>query len=401
MSNNFEVTKRIIVIILTAIISVIFFGMGVQVGNFYLSDTPAHIQMGIESNVYSLESIVIMLMGKISSFPFIQLLFALYETLLVVLTWEATQKFINDYFPLNKWYSLLISTALLFFCDIYIPFFYPYYYRFSLGTQPWHNSTYFGMRLFGIVFLYLFYRLLSKYKDGIRFTEWLGCAIALALSTAVKPNFLFAVCLSLALFLLIDLIKEKTLKVFKNVVILGTVVFPSLFVLLIQYLLVYGKGALANENSSGIALVWTSDWVWEGSATHMAIKFLRAFIFPLLIVIISYYSDKMKSVDKKSFAFSILLYFFAICVSSLFDETGARAAHGNFTWGVPVTCYTMYMYLVPVFFTYMKQYFKGKVIKGKKIMNICFVLGIIVLFLQFTSGVTYFYEIMKGEFYWS
>ena len=232
-------------------------------------------------------------------------------------------------------------------------------------------------------------------------------SIWLAVTTMFKPNFFMSFCAAFGIVLLRDFLKYKATKEeFKQMIQFASIVIPSLVVLGAQYLLIYGSEV--SDSSSGIQVVFFSDLLWEGGMLHMLFKFGRDLAFPIIgwIVVLSEKSIKQEthyeSNDLKNIQFLFLMYLVSLAMFSLFKETGVRAAHGNFCWGVIVSYFTLFLYLVPA-------YFKSTQTCRKKtltifhhvvmIKNKC-AMGTILLALHFICGLLYFIRIASGRGFW-
>ncbi|MCR4657353.1 MAG: hypothetical protein K5770_14185 [Lachnospiraceae bacterium] len=397
----YEKVRLVIAIIITALMTAVFFGMAIHPDGLYVSDTPLHIDAGILLDGYGLETIFIFFLGLLTSFPLLQLIFAVAESFLVMLTWLISLKLIERYFTLTKWIALFISTGLIFVTALYIPVIYPYFYAFSLGSQPWHNSTYFGMRLFAVVYLYFFYGTYPTYLDGIKTKSWWTMALSLAVATMFKPNFLLTVCISLATVLLAGLLKHRNMVCLKSTFIMGLTVVLSMIVLAVQYILIYKSGGGSEE--SGIAIVFFSNLLWEGSIGHMLLKFARSFFFPLYVWIADLIVSKRdnRPVDP-NLGYSLWLFFVSVVIYSVFKETGSREYHGNFGWGIPAGLYIVFIYAVPYFFQNMLQYTYKRNESKSASKDVYYLIGIFVLFWHLISGIVYFVNVAQGvEIPWS
>ncbi len=404
---TYERTRLLVASTLAPLIACVFFGMSLGLSGLYGSDAPGHIYAATQLDGYALQTVLFFLIGKYAKYPFLQFQFAVWETVLVMLNWMLCQKFMKRFFQIGNGITLFVSTGLFFLCSIYIPRFYPFFYRYSLGTQPWHNSTQLGMRLGATLFLYYFLNVYPTYQVGLSKLEWLRLSGVLALTTMFKPNFMISFCFAIVIALLIDIIEYKSLDSVKQAAKLGSIVIPALIVLSIQYLLIYVRGN--PDSSSGIQVVFFSNILWEGGAYHMALKFGRDLAFPIITWVITVWKSddtdvfvgKITRKEKKNLHFLLLMYIVSIIVLSLFKESGPRADHGNFTWGVLVTYFTLFLYSVPFFIQSMNTYYGKRLTTGcgTMLLDLLFVLGIILLIFHLISGVIYFVTISSGVTY--
>lgn len=400
--RSYESVRLILAVLLAAMFAAVFFAMAIGISELYPSDSPQHIYYGSRLEGYSLESIFIYGVSRMTGYPLLQFVFAVAETAVVLLTWMLTQKLIDHYFSINRWIILGIATGLLFLSSIYIPKFYPYFYRYSLGTQSWHNSTQFGMRFLAVAFLYVFFGVYPHYLEGISVKQWFELAGLLMLSTLCKPNFMLSFSATILIVVFLDVLKYKNRDTMKKAFKLMTILVPSLAVLALQSLVLYGEGDVDN---SGIAIVGFSSLLWEGGSLHMVLKFLRELAFPLIVWTSARFFRKDKS-DRDKFrnlSFVILMYLLSIGVFSVFIETGGRARHGNFGWGATVCYYTMFLYAVPLFFENMTETIK---VKGENSLNgakrklavpAYYIFGNLLLLLHLCSGLVYFFIVLRGR----
>ncbi len=379
----------------------LFFAMAIgPIDNLYLSDTPPHIEFGMDlsnPSAYGLESILIYLLSRISSRPFLQLLFAVYETFVIMLTWLLSQRFIDELFGINKFANLTISTGLIFLSGLYIPYIYPYYYVGGVGTQPWHNSTYYGMRLFALAYLFVFFRVWPGYMDGINKKEWIKMAVFLMLSTAFKPNFLFDAGITLGILLLIDLIRYHTKEAFRKIVIMGTTFIPAMCVLMIQYIRLYAAGN--NGGKDGIMFQLPEELLHGNSSTLL--KYGRPFLFPIVVIIMliilgrnNDHNTEPENRYAKNLIFSILLFVSSIMISMTLVETGQRELADNFSWGVCAAFYCMYLFAAPLF---VKLIEVNKGNRKKVFLSVTVVAGTLLFMAHVLSGISYFILMMKGN----
>ena len=398
----------IIAVLLAMTTACVFFGMTFDFRGMYWSDSPDHIEAAIKLEGYGLETILFYFVSRFADYPFLQFLFALWETAIFMATWLFCQKFIEDHFHLDHWLNLLVASGLMFLCSIYIPIFCPTFYMHSLGTQPWHSSTQLVMRLGAVVFLYYFLDVYPEYRNGISKEKRLRMSILLAVTTMFKPNFLISFCAAFGIVMLKDLLKFRSLKALKQILQFASIIALPLAVLGIQYWLIYATESLGS--ASGIQLVLLSDLLWEGGGLHMLFKIGRDLAFPILAwsTITLWrnqrYKEKGLSIDKKkkNTNFLFLMYLISLLIFSLFKETGHRANHGNFEWGVLVSYFTMFLYMVPAFIECIQADRNFTLTSGRhgvmiRTLNIA---GGALLALHFASGLLYFLWIAMGKIYW-
>ena len=163
---------------------------------------------------------------------------------------------------------------------------------------------------------------------------------------------------------------------------MGLVVFPSLLIMLYQYIRLYGA---ASSGSSSIVLVWGARFIKYGF-TSTILKLLCGLSFPTLV------AAKNRKTFTRFDKFSYVMFAVQIIISALFAEDGVRATHGNFSWGLYGGAYFMFIVALAKFFNNLSDKKKeGNVFTPYTIA------GIVLLFTHILSGLVYFNIVMQGE----
>lgn len=247
---------------------------------------------------------------------------------------------------LNWSSAMLIGVAVCFLGGIYIPNVYPLFYLYhnytgvgtasSICMQPWQNSTYLLMRLFGIVTLMYFFRIHSYYlRSGVRPRDWIGFTAMLTLTNAAKPNFFIAFAPAMLAVLIYDCIKTRFRGV-KHIFCFGVGVLCSMPVLLVQKGMLFPEAQTAEaqvaEKASVHGIALTLDVVkkmlQEGTVQPYLISGL---LFFAVITVLCAWHGEMTS----QLTVGWIMLVIAIAESQFVVETGPRAYAGNFGWGVP------------------------------------------------------------------
>lgn len=205
----------------------------------YVSDLPQHISFGLHGQGYSLLYIIIGVLAGASGAGAV----CAFESLLVVLTWYFAARLIEKISGFYSTVSLYVSLGLIFLTTINLPGIYSFYYANSIITQPWHNITYIGMRLFAVLTISFFTDLYRSYPAQIRLKDYLPVSLFLFLSACMKPNFLLSFSLALLIVLIADFAKDsRRAQNLRKYVIMGSTVFPSFAVLYLQSRSLYPAG---------------------------------------------------------------------------------------------------------------------------------------------------------------
>ena len=325
----------------------VFFLFVNQARGFYRSDFNIHIANAISGGGYSINNLFLKGAYYLGRTPGC----AAYLTIVVLITmlcagvWFkrelAREGTVKD-FGWSK--SFLLAGSVCFLGGIYVPNVYPYFFlspdyngrgaAFSFCTQPWQNSTYILMRLFGLLTLILFFRIYSKYQvEGISPKEWLAFTIVLTLTNAAKPNFFIAFAPAMFLFLMKDWICSRG-KSFRHAFVFSTTVLASMPILFVQKKLLFDNSTGLTENGISVTLIPFLRLVKEGNLLPLLITGLTFFA----LVTAATFAAKKKD-DQILFGWIMLLISLGEAV--FFTETGARAAAGNFGWGVHFCAYAL------------------------------------------------------------
>lgn len=369
----------IVGIILFISFTVLFYRQAVKYDNIYSSDLPAHIKFAVEGRGYSLLYFFIGLIYKITGGVFF---IAVFESLMIVFTWLISGGLICRLFkgvPFSI--GCFIGVPIIFLTGIYLPGIYEYFYSNQLVGQPWHNITYFGMRLFAVLSMLIFTKVIDTYTRKNEGKNWILLTIFLALSTAVKPSFLLGFSFTLLLFLCADAIKARFEKrVFLNIIIMGLTVIPSLLILLFQSRVLYGTGV--EDGGTGIILVFGANFLQNGIKDTI-LKLICSLALPFLVLVKN--RNNLKKIDK----FVYVMYFVQLAVVFLFSESGKRRFDGNFYWGLYLSGYILYLFVHAKFWENFRVHTnRDQVYK---------VAGIVLILLQFISGLTYFLIVLNGR----
>jgi len=380
-----------LVFALYVVFTVLFYGQAAKhAEGKYFSDLPVHMDMSIRGGSYSF---LYFIMGLICKLPFRNLAIALFESSIVVLTFLLAEKHIRKHFDVGDGWPMWIAAGSLFLCSIYIPRLYHYYYKWTLITQPWHNITYFGMRLFSLPVFFYTLNILESYRSRFTWKDWLSLAIPLLLSASIKPNFLAGYSFALLCVLIVDFVrdffrKELSIPSFLRYIYLGSVVFPAVIILFYQMHILYG-GEAASQN--GIEFVFLSSQFFSQGMIKAVIGLIRDIAFPVLMIAYGY-----KHFGKKE-KFIFLLFVITLVQRIILQETGLRAEHMNFTWGVYNGAYLLFLYMVSKFIQVARMVSWGQ----KDLKDKLFALagsGLLCAHLFF--GLKYFLILFCGKYFY-
>ncbi len=290
--------------------------------DYIRSDMPAHIALALGHNDYSLASYIV------------RVLWALFgeaggQTVLsLVLTANQLLQVLTVCFLLRRMFpaldtALALPAAIL--AHICGPWVLPGQTAMYLGVyngNVLHNMTLLFSRTPVPLVLLFFFRLWDAREARLRFADWLGLALTLALSTLFKPSFLGAFAPAVLVMLIWDFIKTRA-KGFKNEFLIGCAVLPSAAVLLWSSSVLFAEDFAGT--SSGVALRALT----FGGLLSLLVMYLRGLLLPLW----SHFTQGVRESERGHLRIVWGILGAAILEALTLTETGFRANDGNFEWG--------------------------------------------------------------------
>lgn len=266
--------------------------------------------------------------------------------------------------------KLLLTGSLMLISAIYLPFFNNIYVGQGV-SNVWHNPTLLALKPFAYLSFIVFMKI-SLNKEN-NFKIYIVFTILLILSLLFKPNFIIFFVPSVLIYLLIY--HRKDLKLWVNLFM--TSILLGVF-LLGQYLLTYNSSA-----PDGIAI--DPFVVWNEHSPNWFISFLLSIAFPLFLIIF----NAKKTIHNRYITLSWICVIVSFAQYALLIETGERAMHGNWGWGIQASIPLLFLFSTIEWFRWIKT--DGD--KRKKIIvNTVFALHLV-------SGIYYLMKILLGYSY--
>ncbi len=352
------------------------------------SDFPAHIEHSLEGRGYSINLFLIPLFYKLGN-SYLGIVFLM--AALTSGTVYATALFLKKIMKLigeeNDLSSLIpFSASLLFICKLCIPEWSPYFYKASISSQPWHNSTYIEMRLFATLTLMMYFIIRRDYLKKIEWKKLLLFFVFLFLTNMSKPNFVLCFSPIMLLVLIYDFIITKG-KSFKNAFLFGVVVLIACIILLFQYRIMY-----PSDGSSSIVISASHAIEYLLSDKKFPLYYLLNFCFPLYVAYLFFRNRKKLSVFENKMMLEVwLMNILSFLVSIFVTETGKRAGDGNYEWNNFYFAYIVFA----VSMVFLKKMRKEKLITERQ-----FVTAQNIYVMHVIFGVFYFGLLVIGYLSW-
>lgn len=347
----------------------------------YESDTLVHVRFAVEDGYfYSLSSFVY---AFFNLFPGISVSVSVLLAGLTVGSVLLTRKLLYVLFDIYETavsetglnlLSIVLNVAIAF----YVSFVNRAHYIGYQSGNMWHNSTYIFMRFFALITLLYYVKIREKYKKEFTFTNWVVFSFLLMITTGFKASFLTV----FAPFLLVKLLYDWAHKApFKNVFFFGTTVFPAIFVMYLESLVLFpGTGESGYKISPFEALSLRGD--------HPKISLILSIAFPLCVLLF----NGAKLLKDKIYLGSFIIWVIGFLEVFLFVETGERALDGNFFWGYSIALFIWFAVSAVRMVVSCKQ-------SLSKINTGIFVCQVLILAWHFISGIWYFVLLLQGNTY--
>lgn len=325
-----------------------------------ISDFPAHISAALNDQGYSLTHLVIKFAYTLfRSSAAISAVMTLIVVLTVVAVAFLLKKLIvligngqNEFCDSLPSFGIsLVALFSVFSAGIYIEKYRPYYYfKLSVLTQPWHNSTYLLMRLLAVMTLIFYFQIeQTYYKKKIEIRTYFWFAFFLTLTNFSKPNFVLGFAPIMLFVLGWDFVQTKT-KSFVQALLFGCCVLISLIPLIFQTSSLYG-----GTDESAIILI-TEKWELLLTDWNWFYGIVSEFLFPIIAtVIILIYSGKHHDISLRILCQGWLFLLMCFLQGVFMEETGPRANHGNYTWGQYFFALLLYLICAAYLFCIAKK----------------------------------------------
>lgn len=347
---------------------------------YYQSDLPYHISMIVDDGwYYSFTAyayqLFYVLAGKGTA------LIAVFLAAVSVGCVVLTERLLRIFTGQERLDSLTLGGALL--LNMVMPFFFQwagqYRYVSYQSGNIWHNSTYLCMKLCAIAALLFYFKIEKDYAEKIVWKQWFGFAVALVITTGVKPSFLTVFAPAMALKLLWDLFHKVP---FKQIFLFGCAVLPACGVVLWQNMVLFGE-----DTGQGFAI---KPWfTFSLHADRPKAAVLCSIAFPLVMLVFSL----RELIRDKKFFFAWLMTGIGFLEALLLAETGSRSRDGNFIWGYAFAIF----YIFTVSFVKWLKLWRER--EHSRINKMMFGLAGIVLLYQAYCGVYFFIRLLGGETY--
>lgn len=290
--------------------------------DYIRSDMPAHVQLALGHNDYSLASVIVRVLWGLFGEARGQTMLSLVLTANQLLGIGTLFLLLRELFPASKSSALLFAAILAHVCG---PWPLPGQREIYLGVyngNVLHNMTMLFSRTPVPLTLLFFFRVWERRGARLRGGDWLGLMLSLLLSTLFKPSFLGAFAPVVLAMLVWDFAKTRG-KGVKNEILIGLAVIPSAAALLWSSRVLFAADFAGT--SSGVALRRLT----AAGFLSLLVMYLRGLLLPLWSHALQGAWEKVRG--RLAIVWGVLG--FAIFEALILTETGFRANDGNFEWG--------------------------------------------------------------------
>lgn len=358
----------------------------------YESDLYAHIEMALDGWGYSLLAVIFRVLALFPNenvFHFgIAVFLSACEILTLSLTYIWTRK-IN----INTPFAVVITIMSGFVMPVFIKGVQPYRYIGYQSPSIWHNSTYIVMKLCALACVIIYITISRKYKEELRTKDLIIFALLLALTTAVKTNFILAFAPAALVFLIVDKILGVS---WKRIIFSALTIIPSIGVILFQKYVLFGQ-----DTGNGIGIDPLYSVYLRTEKPYLTMILSAAFpVFIFLTALVPVVKDTIKdfknkkSLSHREFLFAWTMWFAAFMELLLLRETGTRELDDNFAWGYDFCLFIIFIISMVYYIRTICE--KDKILNSKVIKWIYTAAGAVILFYHAYCGLYFFFNLSQG-----
>ena len=340
--------KQLPYILIPFILFAFFLYTFLYIGFFCYSDIPAHAAIAIQNmqtgHMFNGNFLLYFLMNLFSGFSIDLEKVIIANCILLSIAVVMKYQIVFDCF--HQKYSFLMaaissfSLLLVYIIPLVVPVEYLLGYK-SVGLylhyfvpNVWHNSTIIFSMPFAIWTYILAIQLLKKQTlgvDNFSFEKCCKMSIVMLISVMIKPSFCFAFIIP---YTLIGFYQYR-----KNMQKLAFMLLPVIIGLVgvaYQFLTIY-------DGHDGSHVIFTLNNLI--SIEHWKLH-LPFYISSLILPVTYFVLNFKKCIQDMEFYLVYSMLAISILIFLLFEETGPRAGHGNFSWQIIVSMWFVYYYIV-------------------------------------------------------
>ena len=208
------------------------------------------------------------------------------------------------------------------------------FYNGYIGINSYHNPTTFALKPYVLILFFISAHALEKAR--IPTYQAITCALAVVVSSLIKPSFTICLLPAVGLYFLVRLFRRKAVD-WKAI----------LFCLFLPAILVLAYGYMATYTDGEVSVAFIPFAVMKNSSSFLLPKFFLSIWFPL-VVLIAYWK---RATENLPLMLAWLTFFFGASYTYLLAEGGWRIFHGNYTWSGEISLFVLFAVSTLFFFS--------------------------------------------------
>lgn len=390
-----DILYALIICILFVLCYRLFYWMAIEYGGKYISDISYYVNIPKADNKerYRLIAMIFYIFYRISHNHSLVMMVVFLATMVVmiILTNYIYVRYLTKESCARRYEVQVASLVGPFMGSMYIPVIHAYFYKKSFASFSWHSPTEHLMIVGSTLTLLFFIKMYEKSEEEISTKYWILTMLSACFSSYAKPTFILNMITAMIAVFLIELFvspKEERGKVFKRLFIMGCSLIPSGFFILLLIKSSFLGGDHAHRG--GVAITFGNLLNTE----NLLLTVIAGLAFPIVVWTVNY-----KLIKTRRYVMPIGIFIMGLLQWAPFEETGARASHGNFEWGREIGCY--YLFLTSLAIAINNWNDKETFMKDKPIARtIYFAVLALLLVWHVGSQIAYFYLVYKGTHFY-
>jgi len=202
-----------------------------------------------------------------------------------------------------------------------------------IGMRVYHNPTIIILQPLALLLFIIITTSINFSSQSI--LNLISLYVVLILLTILvalaKPSYIICLVPALILYMIIKLINGERIN--NNIIIYG-VILPSIFVLGMQYLMMYSS-SVSTENR----IIFAPLRVYSEHSKWLLPKFILSILFPLSVTILYFKQVKLDEQIKIAWIAFLIGTFYTYFLA----ESGESMSYGNFAWSGQITLFILFV----------------------------------------------------------
>lgn len=385
---------------LTAIF-IITFLISVYEMSFSYSDYSVHTEIAmslsddffsfLKANLYPVWHILVWICTTAFTIP--QIYAAPFVSAFVnAIVYLAVYKLLQKEFPKQNILCACLTAAVCVVGPIYLPWYNENLYLGQGTPNLWHNPTNLMVKPVAVITFFYFLHLFKA--ENVTKKQYIIFSLFLIFSVSCKPSFVQIFLPGAAVLLIIHWILTK--KKFRFSINIAFAYIPVVLLVIVQYVMTFW-GTEGLNSGEGVIFAWLEVLgFWAPNV------FISTILLPMLFPMYALLIDFRNNLQDREVWLALCCFCTAWLEAAVLAENGKRMYDGNFTWGLYIAMFLMWVVMLKRFIKYCKNtvssvpdVFLSVKLKGYKIY-----IGLILFSVHIFCGLYYFYYLVsKGAWF--